>query len=815
MKYLVIVESPSKCKKIEKYLNDNDANIYEVVATMGHITEVKSLKNIDMTNFQCRYDLIDAKMKHIDMIRKKIQCVDEVILACDADREGEGICYFICHVFQLDVEKTKRIVFHEITESAIIQAIRNPRSIDMNLAYAQQSRQILDLLVGFSITPLLWDCFSKNHQSSLSAGRCQTPALRLVYDNYLEIKNQSREQHYQVTGYFTSKIIPFELSKTFDTEDELMDFFENTLEFQHIYSCSEPKESIVSQPDPFITSTLQQAASNELHMSPKETMKHAQQLYEVGLITYMRTDSKTYSKEFIETVKKYILQNYNDSKYIHPNVDNLCESNNKTKINSDNDKANDDTSKKKTTKKKEKTTKEKEEKTTKDEKENLLSQEAHEAIRPVNIQTKLTDIKEQIDPKAKKLYELIWKRTLESCMSEAIYYFIVAEISAYKNTVYKYRTDQILFPGWKILQKKYDENNSLYHYLLHLKQKVFINYHKITAKVHIKNMKHHYTEARLVQLLEEKGIGRPSTFSSLIDKIQERGYVNKENVDGLTIKCREFSLEGEELTETMEEREFGNEKGKLVIKPLGILVIEFLIKHFEELFNYEYTKQMEDDLDMISQGKMEYGSLCRNIYEQLNKLMEPIQKEKRKIQIDEHHEYMIGKYGPVIKHTIDNNVEFLPVKKDIDFKKLEAGEYTLPDLLDDATDTSKKILLGKYQGLDLFVKKGKYGNYVEWGENKQSIGELATKPIHTIDYIDVLKFLERDGLLDPTKPVGLVRELSNNISIRSGKFGNYIYYKNTRMKKPQFFPLKNFKEDVKTCSKHVLLAWIKEVHKIE
>jgi len=810
MKYLVIVESPSKCKKIEKYLNDNDANMYEVVATMGHITELKSLKNIDMTNFQCKYDLIDAKMKNIDMIRKKIQSVDEVILACDADREGEGICYFICHVFQLDVEKTKRIVFHEITENAIIQAIRNPRTIDMNLAYAQQSRQILDLLVGFSITPLLWDCFSKNHQSSLSAGRCQTPALRLIYNNYLEIKNESREQHYQVTGYFTSKIIPFELSKTFDTEEELMEFFENTLEFKHIYSCSEPKESIVSQPDPFITSTLQQAASNELHMSPKETMKHAQQLYETGLITYMRTDSKTYSKDFIETVKKYILQNYNDIKYTHPNVDRLCESNKKSETKTE---TKTETETKTKTKTKTKTNKKKEkEKTIK---ENSMSQEAHEAIRPVNISTKLSDIKEQIDPKAKKLYDLIWKRTLESCMSEAIFYFIVAEISAYKNTVYKYRADQMLFPGWKVVQNKYEENNSLYHYLFNVKQKIITNYHKITAKIHIKNMKHHYTEARLVQLLEEKGIGRPSTFSSLVDKIQERGYVNKENVDGLTIKCREFSLEGEELTETMEEREFGNEKGKLVIQPLGILVIEFLIKHFEELFNYEYTKQMEDDLDMISQGKMEYVSLCRNIYEKLNKLMEPIQKEKRKIQIDENHEYMIGKYGPVIKHTIDNNVEFLPVKKDIDLKKLEAGEYRLSDLLEDAIDTSKKILLGKYQGFELFVKKGKYGNYVEWGENKQSIGELATKAIHTIDYIDVLKFLEKDGLLDPTKPVGMVRELSNNISIRSGKFGNYIYYKNTRMKKPQFFPLKNFKEDVKTCSKYVLLAWIKETHKIE
>ena len=785
MKYLVIVESPSKCKKIEKYLNDNDdLNMFEVIATMGHIMELKSLKNIDMTNFTCHYELMESKKKNIDMIRKKIKTVDEVILACDADREGEAICFCICQIFQLNIKTTKRIIFNEITESAIVSAVRNPTIINMNLVHTQQARQILDLLVGFSVSPILWECIAKNHQNSLSAGRCQSPALRLIYDNYLEIKNQPIQQKYSIVGYFTSKIIPFDLSKSFEKEDELMDFFENTLEFDHKYSCSSPKESVLSPPEPLITSTLQQLASNELHISPKETMKHAQQLYENGLITYMRTDSKTYSKEFIQSTKKYIVQNYNDEKYIHPNIDiYLLNNNNNNKNNN--------------------------------KQTNTTAQEAHEAIRPVNIYTKINDIKEPLDAKTKKLYELIWKRTLESCMSSAIFYYINAEITAYNKTVFKYRADQIIFAGWKIVNKKYEENNPLYHYLLNLKQNTVMNYHKMNATIQIKNIKSHYTEAMLVNLLEERGIGRPSTFSSIIDKIQERGYVTKENVEGLSIKCREFVLEGEELTETTVERVFGNEKNKLIIQPLGILIIEFLLQHFEGFFNYEYTKQMEDKLDIISQGKIEYDVLCREVYDELNKYIEPIKKEKCKIQIDDEHEYIIGKHGPIIKHKVNDNIEFLPVKKDIDLTKLTSGEYKLEDLLDDTPDTTKKICLGKYQDMDLFLKKGKYGNYVEWGTNRQSVSQLGNKSIDTISYVDVIKILEKDGLLDRTKPVGMVREISNNLSIRSGKFGNYIYYKNAKMKKPQFFPLKNFKEDVRTCNKFVLQDWIKETYHVE
>jgi len=325
MKYLVIVESPSKCKKIEKYLNDNDdLNIYEVMATMGHINELKSLENIDIkNNFTCKYDLIDAKKKNTDAIKKKIKTVDEVIIACDADREGEGISYAICEVFKLSVTKTKRIIFNEITEQAILEAIKNPRTINMNLVHAQQTRQILDLVVGFKVTPVLWKHISRNTEHSLSAGRCQTPALRLIYDNQNEINKSPGKQIYSTTGYFTNKNIPFVLNKNYETEEEIVDFLDGTSTFDHVYTCSQPTKSFRLQPEPFTTSKIQQTASNELHYSPKDTMKICQKLYEAGYITYMRTDSKKYSKEFIDSATSYIKQFYNE-KYINEKIDDLC-----------------------------------------------------------------------------------------------------------------------------------------------------------------------------------------------------------------------------------------------------------------------------------------------------------------------------------------------------------------------------------------------------------------------------------------------------------------------------------------------------------
>jgi DNA topoisomerase-1 len=809
MKYLVLVESPSKCKKIEKYLNDNDdLNIYEVMATMGHITELKSLENIDINNnFACKYELIDAKKKNTDAIKKKIKSVDEVIIACDADREGEGICFAICEVFKLNVEKTKRIIFNEITESAILEAIKNPITINMNLVQAQQTRQILDLLVGFKVTRVLWKYISKTTEKSLSAGRCQTPALRLIYDNQNEINNSPGKQIYNTTGYFTNKNVLFELNKNYETEEEIVDFLDGTSEFNHIYTCSQPVKTFRTQPDPFTTSKIQQAASNELHYSPKETMKLCQKLYEGGYITYMRTDSKKYSEEFIESAKSYITRVY-EAKYINSKIGDLCSSNQKEV----------DVKERENVVRKGKG-KELKEGNVKEGKEKM---EAHEAIRPTNISLK--ELPEEVDSKEKRLYKLIWTNTLESCMSQASYYIITASLSGFDNTKFSYTAEQNDFLGWKIVDnKKIDsEKEMLYTYLQTIKQNIVIPYKKVTTKVLLKDTKTHYTEARLVNILEENGIGRPSTFSSIIDKIQEREYVKKQDVKGKEIICKDYELsDNKEIFEIETKREFGNEKGKLVIQPLGIIVIEFLINKFDELFNYDFTKQMEDDLDKIANGNKIWYELCNSCNEKIDNFILNLNDEKKlEIKIDDTHVYIIGKHGPVIKcleqndSNNNNKVTFIPVKKDIDFHKLESGEYKLDEIIEDKSKSnSKKQLenvIGIYENENIILRKGKFGLYVTWGEKSKTLKELGNRPLESITFEEIEQILRNNE----TNGSNIVREINENLTIRKSVKGDYIFFKTVKMKKPIFFNLTGINEDYKTCDIDVLKSWIKDKHSV-
>ena len=323
---LVIVESPAKCSKIESYLGQG----YKCIASFGHIRQLLSLDAIDVNNnFKTKYEISSdpKKKKNIDSMKTYIANSSEVILATDDDREGEAIAWHICDLFNLSIQTTKRIVFHEITESAVQNSICNPRIINMNLVYSQQARQILDLLVGYTITPLLWKYIAKNAENSLSAGRCQSPALKLVYENQQEINKSPGQQVYNTVGYFTNKCIPFDLNKKYESENDIVQYLKNISNlssFKHIFTRSDPIIVYKQQPEPLTTSRIQQIASNEMHISPKETMKYCQTLYEEGYITYMRTDSKKYSKDFIKTVKTFILQQYNLEKYIHVNIDQLA-----------------------------------------------------------------------------------------------------------------------------------------------------------------------------------------------------------------------------------------------------------------------------------------------------------------------------------------------------------------------------------------------------------------------------------------------------------------------------------------------------------
>ena len=509
-----------------------------------------------------------------------------MILATDDDREGEGIAWHICKVFHLPITTTKRIIFHEITKSAVCKAIKSPTYLDMNKVKAQQARQILDLVVGFRLSPLLWQHVSHTSKTALSAGRCQTPALRLIHDNQRDINNSPGIQKYDTTGIFTSQHLPFLLNHNYDDREKMKDFLEESILFSHRYKASPPKKVMKRPPVPFTTSGLQQKASSELHFSPKDTMRIAQKLYEGGYITYMRTDSKVYSIAFIKTAMSYITQKYGEE-YILPAIHAL--SVRKGKAN---------------------------------------AQEAHEAIRPTSISR--LSLSEKMNSREKRLYKLIWRNTIESCMAPAAYFSLRARISAPKDREYGYTSEQVEFPGWKVIGG-YIKVNKVYDILLKIKPNKLLSFTQISSQLKLKELKNHYTEAGLVRLLEKKGIGRPSTFSSLISKIQERGYVHKQDIKGRRLQGIDFKLIREKggppnLVEEEVERVFGGERNKLVIQPTGILVLEFLLKHFGPLFCYEYTEKMEKNLDKIAKGEKLWHSLCRECHSGINLLSGKISK---------------------------------------------------------------------------------------------------------------------------------------------------------------------------------------------
>lgn len=785
---LLIVESPAKCKKIEQLLGEP----YKCMASYGHIRELPHIKNINIENdFEPSYTVIQnsTKKKNIEALKKEIKKSTEVILATDDDREGEAIAWHICQLFGLDVNTTKRIIFHEITEDALKKAVENPRTVDMAMVYSQRARQILDILVGFKVSPILWKLVAKNKENSLSAGRCQSPALKIIYENQKEIDKCVKSYQYEITGYFTKFNLPFRLSKTRSdkqTHDDVFTDKQTMLKFltscySYEYSCSEPQIKKDSPPKPFTTSRLQQVASNVLHYSPKETMSLCQSLYENGYITYMRTDSKIYSKEFVTDVQNYIQNTYNNSSYIHPNIDLLY---NGSVIN------------------------QKQKKIT-------FAQEAHEAIRPTNIS--LQSLPDEINNKEKKLYKLIWQNTIESCMADAIYSSITADILP-KNDLfdiyfYKYSTEIVTFPGWRIVKNDFQKENKEYQYLQNIQKDTMIPCKKIVVKTCIKGNKQHYTEARLVQLLEEKGIGRPSTFSFIVDKIQERGYVKKQDIPGEQMNCMDYEFVNGVITEIPSMKIFGNEKNKLVLQPIGAMVIEILDKYFSSFFNYTYTAQMEEQLDDIKNGNLIWHKLCHICNDDLDQLIKDTKNlTKIQYQIDDAHTYMIGKYGPVVKHTDDNDmVTFKPIKTGVNIAKLEKGEYSVDDIVKtEEKEEGNKRVMGKYKGADIILQKGKYGLHASYNEKKISLKSFGNRPIENISLDEIINVLENNS--------NIIREITNNTSIRKGPKGNYLFYKTSKMKKPQFYDIKSFTKDTKQnyldCDEALLQKWIEEKYKI-
>ena len=706
--HLVIVESPSKCPKISEYLGAQ----FHCIASKGHIRELTSLTNAysPKPNFQPKYTICPDKIEHINKMQQTISkfAPANVILATDDDREGEAIAWHICQVFGLPVETTHRIIFHSITYEAILEAVKHPRTIDMNLVHAQQTRQILDVIVGFKISPFLWrHVGNPSKTQSLSAGRCQTPALRLVYDAHLlaQQENPQEKGKYKFRAYFLAPNLEFSTDITLPTAQLVQTFLESSLpeNTHHLLPIEKPKEYIQAPPAPFHTSHLLQVANSKLGLSPKNTMSLCQQLYQEGHITYMRTDSKTYSPEFQLQAQEFIQKHYGTS-YTTP-VTNIPIA----------------PVTKKTTKKDEK----------KDEKKGgVQAQEAHEAIRPTHIETmgRLSahsgcgdDSDGEGDSTATRgkkeaLYQLIWRNTIESCMPPCRGLrtrvqiqgppipTITEEIDAKKggekkgekkikrekgvmeNMIYTHDIEVPHFSGWKRVhllsesefRQLREKQEGLVAYVTRLHPETPVIPNRIEAEYTEPRPPFYYTEANLIEKLESMGIGRPSTFAMLVETIQERGYVKKQDLEGRTMTCRDFicipisscpspspsplnksSIASSTAIQVIEkQKKFGAQKGKLVIQTLGVSVLEFLLPNYTRLFDYNYTSQMESQLDEIARGEKAIGILEKECYQEIKTLSQPLlEKEKQTYPLQGTEEYRVafGKSGPVVYRLVPGN----------------------------------------------------------------------------------------------------------------------------------------------------------------
>jgi DNA topoisomerase-1 len=701
---LVVVESQSKTKIIEQYLGPE----YRCVSTFGHLRELKNISDINFDEIEkTHYSIINTSLNlnRIVILRDAVKNSNEVIIATDDDREGESIGWHFCKLFNLNINTTKRIIFHEITETAIKSAIHSPTTLNINIIRAQQTRQIIDLLFGFKITPMLWNSISSNNK--LSAGRCQSPTLKIIYENNNDVLANLSKKVFHTVGYFTKLNIPFKLNKLYDSASQINAFLYNTIDFKHTITIQPPVFEIHPPPSPFSTSLLQQNACSELNLTPENVMTICQKLYENGHITYIRTTGTKYSSTFVDIIKKYIIQNHGET-YVNEKINDII----------------------------------------------LTSTDnvAHEAIRPTNISVnKLSD---DYTPKEKKIYKLIWSNTLESCMANEISLALESSISAPNDLQYKNTSIISHFLGWKIINHKNDAMNENYHFLLSYANNSKLQYNKITSTISLSEKVSYLSESKLIKLLEERGIGRPSTYSALIEKIKDNGYVCKKHIEGEKITCQDYILENKDIIVNNTIKIIGKEKNKLVIQPLGVSVIEFLLKNCHEMIDYDYSKHMEELLDNISNGEENYNKMCVN-------------------------------YNNSITQIIDKKINTKT-------KQSEKEENNL------GTNSN---------GDKIVIKKGKYGLYANVGNISHSLKHLGNRPVENITMQDITNILE-----EKNTTTNIIRVLNESISIRKGAKGkgDYIYFKTLKMTKPRFITLSNFEENYVDCDIFLLYQWLKK-----
>jgi len=761
MTKLVIVESPAKCAKIQEYLGAG----YKVTSSMGHIRALKhdlDAVGIDR-NWVPIYDLIESKYKTVAQLRGAAAAADEVILATDDDREGEGIAFHICAILKLDPLTTKRIIFHAITQQEIQQAIQNPRTIDMNKFQSQQTRAMLDMLIGYTISPVLWKQLNSNGLP-LSAGRCQTPALKLVLDRDLEIESHAAARFWSFTAAFTVGILKAtEASRSnLNTDQETRAYLQEATKTQE--STLTAVKLVVrthAAPKPLITSSLQQEASKLFGMSPKQTMQTAQKLYEAGHITYMRTDNAFLSVEGAAACRAVIRSQFEPQYEGPPGQHQGLAERPQTK-----------TAKKKTTA------------------AAPEAQAAHEAIRPTHPENAAAGN----DAYEQKLYRLIWTRALQSQMSDhtedcrQLTFVLDADTTHQPWYGEQLKTK---FAGWKILNQtdKTEQTQAEAAALWDAWSKVAAcastvaaKWITVTAEESFTKPKPRYTEASLIHELEKAGIGRPSTFASLVSTIVERSYVEKSDAPGSQIDIRKWLIKKPAtIQEQLHKLTVGKESNKLQVTPLGRTVAEFIYKHYADIFDYTYTATMEQELDRIAKGERPWKTLLQSNWDQYKEryqehtqtVLDPEAKKQnqqaKKRDLGSGISVILSRKGPLLLK--EESKEFASLPRGTSFDTV-----TLQQALT-AYEQKAGEPLGIYEEKPILKKKGPYGFYAQWDAIKVPI-----KPDDTLDSI-IAKLVSKSN---PAAEPVYSRTLGD-FTIKSGPYG-YYFFKHA-LKKANFVSL--------------------------
>ena len=724
MKNLVIVESPGKVKTIQQYLGKD----YLVKASIGHIRDLEEHKlSVDVQNgFQPEYVVPSNKKKVVAELGKLADEAQTVWLASDEDREGEAISWHLRETLQLPAAKTRRIVFHEITKNAIQQAIENPRDIDMNLVNAQQARRVLDRLVGFELSPILW----RKIQPKLSAGRVQSVALRLIVDREKEIMAFEPVPYYRVEAQFRPEGIATPVKATLDTrfatEEEARQFLQDSVGATYRVASVEKKEGVRIPSAPFTTSTLQQEAARKLHFPVSTTMRVAQTLYERGLITYMRTDSTNLSSLALATAKQYITENYGAA-YLH---------------------------------------------TRQYQTRSKGAQEAHEAIRP----TYITNVEIDGTSQEKKLYELIWKRTVASQMAESRVMNTTLKVSSDKRPeLYGIQSVEILFDGFMkvYLEGRDDEDNTPEEEVIlpGMKKGDLMVEEGISALCKFTTPPSRYSEATLVKKLEELGIGRPSTYAATVDTLTRgRGYAVKGDKEGKSFKVVNLTLKNGIVKASQKTEVVGAEKGKLLPQEIGLIVTDYLVQNFTDILDYDFTANVETDFDEVAEGKKAWNHTIEEFYTPFHKHVDAVlhdgnySKVSREIGVAPDGDKVIaafGKFGPYVQKGEGENRQSASLAK---------GQLIETLTLEEALKLLElPRVVGQLNGVDVVATRGRFGPYLKYGDKNVKLPRGKDPLRITLEECQPL--IEEASAEKPA--VSYLAEYGD-IKVINGRYGPYI-----------------------------------------